>query len=204
MARMQPLKPSDAPDLAEHFGVFEKRMGFLPNSLLTMARKPELVKAFAALGRVVYAPTESVPLQLKNMIANVASMAAGCQYCVAHTASNALRPGSTIEAQKLENLWQYETSPLFSDKERAALAFAQCAASVPNAVDDSHFAALRRHFDDDAIVEIAAVVAYFGFLNRWNDTMATDLEPIPTKVGEEHLAEGGWKPGKHARKKAAA
>ena len=50
MARMQPLKPSDAPDLAEHFGVFEKRMGFLPNSLLTMARKPELVKAFAALG----------------------------------------------------------------------------------------------------------------------------------------------------------
>ncbi len=197
MARMEPLNRDDVPELEEFFAMLEDRMGFLPNSLLTMARCPDLVRAFAALGRVVYRPSENVPLPLKNMIANVASRAAGCAYCVAHTASNAARPSSGLDAAKLDALWQYETSPLFSAKERAVLRFAQAAASVPNMADDSHFEDLRGYFGDDEIVEILGVVAYFGYLNRWNDTMATSLEPMPLAVGEKHMAGGGWKPGKH-------
>jgi hypothetical protein len=46
-------------------------------------------------------------------------------------------------------------------------------------------------------VEITAVVALFGFMNRWNDTMATPLEEEPIEVGEKHLARHGWKIGKH-------
>ena len=42
-----------------------------------------------------------------------------------------------------------------------------------------HFEELRRHWDDGEIVEILAVVSLFGFLNRWNDSMATELEEIP-------------------------
>ncbi len=197
MARIEPLNRDDVPELDEFFAVFEERMGFLPNSLLTMARYPELVRAFAALGRVVYRPTENLPLSLKNMIANVASRAAGCMYCVAHTASNATRANSDVDGAKLDALWQYETSPLFSDRERAVLRFAQAAASVPNTAEDGHFDDLRQYFSDDEIVEILGVVAYFGYLNRWNDTMATDLEPIPLSVGEKHMAGGGWAPGKH-------
>jgi len=70
---MEPLNREDVPELADFFEIFEQRMGFLPNSLLTMAHRPELVQAFANLGKVVYAPSESLPLQLRNMIANVAS-----------------------------------------------------------------------------------------------------------------------------------
>ena len=196
MVRMEPLNRDDVPELGEFFAVFEERMGFLPNSLLTMARNPDLVKAFSALGRVVYRSSENVPLSLKNMIANVASRAAGCAYCVAHTASNVTRPNSDVDAAKLEALWQYETSPRFSGKEKAVLRFAQAAASVPNMVEDSHFRALREYLNDEEIVEILGVVAYFGYLNRWNDTMATSLEPIPLAVGEKHMASGGWAPGK--------
>lgn len=197
MARIQPLKRDDVPGLDEFFAVFEDRMGFLPNSILTMARIPELAKAFAALGRVVYRPSENVPLSLKNMIANVASRSAGCMYCVAHTASNAVRPDSDMAAAKLDAIWQYETSPLFSGKEKAALSFARAAASVPNMAEDRHFEDLREYFSDEEIVEILGVVAYFGYLNRWNDTMATSLEPIPLSVGEKHMTGGGWTPGKH-------
>jgi hypothetical protein len=42
------------------------------------------------------------------------------------------------------------------------------------------------------------VIALFGFLNRWNDTVATDLEPRPFAVATEVIAEAGWEPGKHA------
>ncbi len=195
MARIEPLNRDDVPELEEFFRTFEDRMGFLPNSLLTMARYPDLVRAFAALGRVVYRPTENIPVSLKNMIANVASRTAGCDYCVAHTASNATR--SDIAGAKLDDLCRYQTSPLFSDKERAVLRFAEAAASVPNTAEDSHFGDLRQYFGDDEIVEILGVVAYFGYLNRWNDTMATSLEPIPLAVGEKHMAGGGWTPGKH-------
>jgi hypothetical protein len=62
------------------------------------------------------------------------------------------------------------------------------------------FAEMRKHWSENQIVEIAAVVAYFGFLNRWNDTMGTPLEPEPIATGEKYLASHGWKVGKHARK----
>lgn len=197
MARMEPLRREDLSELEDQFAVIESRMGFLPRSVLTMGRKPEIVRAFVGLAHAVYQVSDGVPLPLRNLIANVASRAAGCQYCVAHTASNARRTGSDIEGQKLAHVWEFQTNPLFSEKERAALAFATAAASVPNMVDDSHFADLRKHFSDDEIVEILALVSYFGFLNRWNDSMATELEPEPLEVAEQFMTQGGWSAGKH-------
>ena len=80
-----------------------------------------------------------------------------------------------------------------------ALDFALAAGSVPNDVTDEMFAEMRKHWSEDQIVEIAAVIATFGFLNRWNDTMATPLEAEPIAVGEKFLAPHGWSAGKHAR-----
>jgi len=57
--------------------------------------------------------------------------------------------------------------------------------------------ALKTHFDEDQIVEIVAVICLFGWLNRFNDTMATDLEQRPMAFGEKHLAPSGWEAGKH-------
>jgi uncharacterized peroxidase-related enzyme len=136
-----------------------------------------------------------VSRELKELVALVASTAAGCRYCQAHTASNATRIGA--EAARITDVWNYETSDLFDDAERAALRLAHHAALVPNQATDEDFVELRRHFDDGEIVEIVTVVALFGFLNRWNDTLATDLEPRPFAVASEVIAEAGWEPGKH-------
>ena len=204
MAHVAPLPRETLREHEEAFRPLEERMGFLPNSVLTMARKPDLLRAFSALGRAVYAPTENVPLSLKNMIAHVASAAAGCRYCMAHTASNANRPAGKVDEAKIERLWNFESDPIFSEKERATLSFAAAAASVPNMAGPEHFARLRQFYGEDDIVEIVAVIAYFGYLNRWNDTMATDLEPVPLGIGESQLAGGGWTPGKHAAQGARA
>ena len=56
----------------------------------------------------------------------------------------------------------------------------------------------QEHWSDDQAAAIVAVIAMFGFLNRWNDTMATTLEPEPIEFAERVLAGGGWEPGKHA------
>jgi len=193
MARVAPLRREEAPELEDAFGPVEQRMGFLPNSLLTMAHRPEILRAVASLAQA--ARTGTVSRDLKELVALVASTAAGCRYCQAHTASNATRLGA--DDARIANVWSYETSDLFSDAERAALRLSHHAALVPNQATEEDFAELRRHFDDGEIVEIVAIVALFGFLNRWNDTMATDLEPRPFAVGSEVLAEAGWEPGKH-------
>lgn len=114
---------------------------------------------------------------------------------MAHTAGASLRLG--VDEKKLEAVWEYRTSPLYTEAERVALDFAIAAASQPNDVSDELFARLRRHWSDNQIVEILGVVSMFGFMNRWNDSMATPLEEEPAEVGEKHLASRGWSVGKH-------
>jgi uncharacterized peroxidase-related enzyme len=195
--RLAPLKAGDVPELKPEFDAATKRMGFLPNSFLIMARKPKMVKAFQQLSAAVWDPESKVPLGFKRLLAHVASRSAGCQYCVAHTGEGAIKLG--IEQRKLDAVWDYKTSPLFSEAERAALDVAVAAGCVPNAVTDDMFNEMRKHWSEEQIVEIVGLIATFGFLNRWNDTMATPLEDEPTHFGEAHLAQHGWSAGKHAR-----
>jgi uncharacterized peroxidase-related enzyme len=193
--RLAPLPP--APALDKEFAAYEKSLGFVPNSVLIMQRRPKMVQALAQLAAAVWDPESTVDRGFKRLLAHFASRAAGCQYCMAHTAGGALRLG--VDERKLDALWEYRTSPLYTEAERLALDFALAAASVPNDVTDVLFAAMREHWSEDQMVEIVGVIALFGFLNRWNDTMATPLEAEPTESGERFLARGGWNATKHVR-----
>jgi uncharacterized peroxidase-related enzyme len=195
--RIAPLPAEHTPELKDAFEAMKKTLGFVPNSMLILQRKPKIARALASLTASIWEPSGEVERGFKRLVAHVASRTAGCQYCMAHTAGGALHFG--VEEQKLAAVWDFRTSPLFSEAERAALDFTLAAASVPNGVTDEMFAALRKHWSEDQIVEIVAVIATFGFLNRWNDTMGTPLEEEPTAVGERFLAPHGWSAGKHAQ-----
>lgn len=116
---------------------------------------------------------------------------------MAHNAGGALQHG--IDADKLAAVWEYKTSPLFDEAERAALEFAIASGAQPNEVTDEMFERMKRSWSETQIVEIVAVISFFGFMNRFNDTMATPLEDEPTKTAEAHLAQHGWVLGKHGR-----
>ena len=195
MPRIKPMNRKDVPELEPFFSGTEKRMGFLPNSQLIMAYKPKLVQAFTLLSQAVHDPENRTSRQLRALVANAASKSAGCQYCVAHTAESA--HNASVEDKKIAAIGQFETSPLFNEAERVALRFAQRAAAVPNAATEEDFTALRKHYSDEEIVEIVAVIAYFGFLNRWNDTFATELETSPFDFAQSVLYNTGWTAGKH-------
>jgi len=194
MPGVEPLDRSDLEDLEPLLQAVEQVMGFVPNSMLTMARKPDLLRAFSALAGSVLGPGK-LSRELKQLVAFVTSNAAGCRYCQAHTSHSAHRAGSS--AEKIEAAFEYETNSLFDEAERAALRLAQSAGLVPNQSTPEHFEALREHFDDEGIVELVSVISLFGYLNRWNDTMATRLESEPTRFAEERLSARGWVLGKH-------
>ncbi len=197
MNRIEPLDWDEMTELHDMLTPVMERMGFVPTSQRVMARRPKLLMAWVGLTRAVFDPDGEVSLQLRNLVAIVASQTSGCLYCQAHTSSNAGRSG--VAAEKIAAVWAYETSPLFSEAERLALRFAMCAASVPNAVTDDLVDALKTHYTEDQIVEIMAVVAAFGYLNRWNDSLATGLEDEPLAFADATLAGTGWTPGKHRK-----
>ena len=103
-----------------------------------------------------------------------------------------------MDPAKVEAVWEYEPSPLFTDAERIVLNIAQDVTQVPNVVTDEEFEELRRHWDDDQVVEIIAAISTFGFFSRWNDTLATELESSPMQFAQDHLSDAGWNVGEHA------
>ena len=192
--RIAPLAPDLHPELKEAFDATIQRMGFLPNSMLIMQRRPKIVKAFVAMGAAIRGSDCEIEPGLMALISHVCSRAAGCQYCMAHTAHSA---SHRVEDAKLAAVWEYRSSPLFSENERVALDFALAAGSVPNDVTNELMAEMKKHWTENQIVDITALIAMFGFLNRWNDTMATPLEDGPIEVGNKFLASHGWGVGKH-------
>jgi alkylhydroperoxidase family enzyme len=184
MARLEPLTP-DNPELRENFQHFRQLLGYVPNNILILSRKPKLVKGMAALASAVWDASNEVDNGLKRLVAYMASKTHGSKYSMAHSAEAAHRSG--IDDAKVEAVDDYRTSPLYTEAERVALDFAVAAASQPNAVTDALFDNMKKHWTEPQIVEIAAVVAINGFLNRWNDTMLPPLEDEPARFAKKHL-----------------
>lgn len=195
MAHIEPLSRSELPQHEDGLAFIEKTMGFVPNTLLTLARVPGLLEGFQGLAAGALG-NRLIPHGLKQLIGHVASGAAGCRYCQAHTGHRAEQFGESDE--RIAAVWSFETSDLFDDGEKAALRLALHASQIPNLTSVEDFAELKEHWSDDQITAIVAVVAFYGFLNRFNDTMFTTLEPEPLEFGNEVLVPAGWTPGKHA------
>ncbi len=195
MPLVNPLSPDHDPQTRELAEFFNETLGFCPNSVLTMQHRPAISKAFINLNKAVMANEGRVTSALKRMIAWVSSNATGCRYCQAHAIRAAERYGAKQE--QLDNIWEYRTHNAFSEAEKAALDFALAASQVPNTVNADIKKELHKHWNDGEIVEMMGVISLFGYLNRWNDSMGTDIEDGAVESAEKYLGEVGWQKGKH-------
>ncbi|WP_127140278.1 carboxymuconolactone decarboxylase family protein [Flagellimonas marinaquae] len=195
MALVDPLSPDHDIETKQLAEFFNETLGFCPNSVLTMQHRPAISKAFINLNKAVMANEGRVTSALKRMIAWVSSNATGCRYCQAHAIRAAERYGA--EQEQLENIWEYRTHSAFSEAERAALDFALAASQVPNTVNADIKKRLHQHWNDGEIVEMMGVISLFGYLNRWNDSMGTNIEEGAVESAEKYLGEVGWEKGKH-------
>ena len=195
MPLVDPLPEDHNPELIDLIQFFRGPLGTVPNSVLTMQRRPKVARAFTELNKAV----------MENLGTRHRRAEAADRLCRLAGRRLPLLPGAYdfaaerfgATAERMAAIWDYANSPLFSAAEKAAFDFALAAASVPNAVTPEIAAALKRHWSDDEIVEILGVIALFGYLNRWNNSMATTLEPIGVSAGKRNLTSRGWTAGKH-------
>ena len=192
---VKPVDKNENKETQEMAQFYEETLGFTPNSLFTMMRRPRIAYAFLEMNKAVMENKGRVTSALKRQVGYLSSMTTGCRYCEAHTIRAAVRYGS--EEDKLRNIWDYKTYGAFTDAERAAYDLAIAASTVPNGVDDAISENMRKYWDEGEIVEILGVVALFGYLNRWNDSMGTQLEEPAADSAKDYLGVKGWTKGKH-------
>ena len=159
-----------------------------------MGHWPELRETWNQMIQLVF-PEREVSGELKQLVFTVASLASGCRHCQSHGAYHLHKIG--VPDEKIQALWSFETSDLFTDAERAALRLAMAAGVAPNMTEPENFVEMRQHFTNIQIVEILAVIAVGGYLNRWNDTIATVTDQETVDFADQVLRQVGWDPGKH-------
>lgn len=190
-----PKTGNNDPELQKLIEFYEETLGFCPNSIKTMHHRPQIAYAFIEMNKAVMENHGRVTSALKRLVAYISSYTAGCKYCQAHAIRAAERYGA--EKEKLDNIWEYKTHSAFTNAEKAALDFAFASSTIPNSVSDEIAENIREHWDDGDIVEITGVVALFGYLNRWNDSMGSEIESGAVESGEKLLRKKGWTEGKH-------
>jgi len=194
MPIVKPDAELHSPALQKLAELFNETLGFCPNSVLTMQKKPELAEAFVSLNIAVMKNDGSITSEQKRLFAFLSSSTTGCRYCQAHTLLAAERFGASRE--RLENIWDFENQDCYTESEKAAFRFVIAASKVPVAVTEDIELEMKTHWSDNQIVEIMGVVALFGYLNRWNDVMGTTLEDAAASFASENIK--NWSIGKHS------
>ncbi len=160
---------------------------------------PELRETWNQMIKLVF-PEREVSGELKQLVFTVASLASGCRHCQSHGAFHLHQIG--VADAKIQALWSFEESELFTDAERAALRLALAAGATPNATTPEIIEELRQHFTNIQIIELMAVIATGGYLNRWNDTIATVTDQESIDFANRVLQPVGWDAGKHVGEKS--
>ena len=182
-------------DVREHLERLAERTGYVSQAQLTLAHRPQVMHAVAALQQAV-GGSATVPRSTMFLVAEMASKVAGCRHCQSHVAKNLHQQG--VELDKIRAIWDYENSDLFDERERAALDLAAAAAQVPSMATAEHFERLREvGYSEAELVDIMAMISLFGFMNRWNDGVATRTEDAPARFALEHLGDLDFDLDKH-------
>ena len=179
----------DFPEFEELFNLVESFMGYLPNAYLLMADKPDLMHAFAKMSASVF-KDDILDMQSKQLIALASSLSAGCKYCQSHTSHGAERAG--VPNEKIANILNYQTSSHYEPSEVALLDLAFASGEIPNKATKAHFDQLKEFYSKEQILEVVAVISFFGFLNRWNDTFGTEIEAVPANYLQNELKPTNW------------
>ncbi|HLB15927.1 MAG TPA: carboxymuconolactone decarboxylase family protein [Burkholderiales bacterium] len=152
------------------------------------ARTPRAFLAMALMYGALDRKRSPIEPALRSLVQVRVSQINWCPFCVDLNSAIGMKRGVTEE--RLAALAQPETSPLLSAREKAALAFAEAVTRSDRRPDAGLIDRLRAHFDDDAIVELAALVAYQNMSSKFNAALGVPAQGF-CRIGHE---EQSWRP----------
>ena len=177
-----PLVPKEqfTPELARSAERVSKRVGMTANNVHAMANAP-------VLGGIVRQFLDDVwdhgdlPKPLKALIRHKVSNINACLYCSAHQVR--VMMSQNVSKEKIDNIHDYETYPVFTSKERAALAFAEALTIDAGNIPEDIQKRAQWELSSQELVEISIVATAMGILNSLNDGLNVPLEEPMHDIG---------------------
>src|SRR5580693_9303276 len=124
----------------------------------------KVAKYINSAGRVLH--ESGLPVATQELVKLRASQINGCAYCADMHTKDAAQAGETQQRLNLVAVWREAT--VFTDAERAALELAEQGTRIADAgagVTDEAWANAAKHYDDD---QLAALIAVIAEINAWN------------------------------------
>ncbi len=173
--RIEPAHERDCPwYLRPFFWNQRRKYGKALDASLLWARSPSLFISIAFLyGRI---DRRSSPIEpaLRSLVTVRVSQINWCQFCVDLNSATLLKRGASLD--KIEQLERWRDSELFDDRERAALDYAEGVTRSDTQASDEHIERLRKHFDDDAIIELTALIAFQNLSSKFNAALGVPAQ----------------------------
>jgi len=135
-------------------------------------RSPKVFITLASLYGALDRRSSPIEPPLRSLVTVRVSQINWCAFCVDLNSATVLKRG--IDRDKLSALAEFEASPLFSEREKAALAYAEAITYSDRRVAPAHFARLRRHFDDDGIIELTGLIAFQNLSSKFNAALGVE------------------------------
>ena len=175
MARIALIEPEQAPPEVKE--IYEQKLKGKPgNAQKALAHRPDLLKNFlgfyASVGR-------TLERRLYELIYIRVSFINGCNYCLQHHLASSKRAGVTPEDWAALKVGNHSH---LSEKERAALMYAEELTRAPGTIEDSDFDEIKKHFSDTEILDLHLLTGLANLTNRFTGPLGLDLEFPEEKI----------------------
>ncbi|KAF0191472.1 MAG: alkylhydroperoxidase like protein [Gammaproteobacteria bacterium] len=144
----------------------KRRYGAVLEPARLWGRTPRVFITLALLYGALDRRSSPIEPALRTLVTVRVSQINGCPFCVDINSATALKRG--ISEEKLLGLADFRDSEMFSGREKAALAYAEAVTFTDRQPTDAHFERLRQYFDDDAIIELTAIIAFQNLSSKFN------------------------------------
>ena len=137
-------------------------------------RTPKVFLALTALYRAIDRTTSPIEPALRSLITVRVSQINWCAFCVDLNSATALE--RAVPPEKLADLPRFGASPLYSEREKTALRFAEAVTYTEGRIDDALASQLRVHFSDDELIELAALIAFQNLSSKFNSALGVPAQ----------------------------
>ncbi len=130
----------------------KRRFGEVPEPFTVAAHHPRLLMANGVHEMLLQSASKKVPANVRELAVFWTARTVGCSWCVDFGEMLIRLDG--LDVERLKSVDDYATSPLFTDDERAAIAYADAMTTDPHTITDEQVDDLRRRFGDDGVIEL--------------------------------------------------
>lgn len=144
----------------------KRRYGAVLEPARLWGRTPKVFATLALLYGALDRRSSPLEPSLRTLITVRVSQINWCSFCVDVNAATALK--RDVSEAKLLAIASFADSPLFSEREKFALRYAESVTFTDRQPSVEEFANLRQHFSDDAIIELTALIAFQNLSSKFN------------------------------------